>query len=572
MSVPEEVLEAAEFAAAAAEDDSHTRSEGSLQPIATRRARRAATTATTKVGDSTLAAMHVLHAIQGWRWHVVPGSATLSMELGIQVSLPPDDVQGVLLISELSCQPHCAQTVSLLSQSEARVPIIVFLLCSVSSPVDPELVLDVQHKYLAAGADDVILRPHGGKEAVQLAIRMGLQRARRRFMDQAFAEGQLQHLRKMLHKTGRQTMSEGAQKNNLFWSCAPQVFEGFPEIDETNDPGHLLKAGDRTGPCVLGRKLGQGAFGRVFLATNEKTGEAEALKVFDKHRIQDLASVEKIWQEIKFLRRLQHPLVVALRGVAHTSRQIVVRMELAGQQSLCHAILAAGGRLDAATAWRVGHQVAGALAYCHSEGVAHRDVKPENVSFRRGHGDAGAVEAKLIDFGLAVEAGGAGSFCCGELVGTMPFVAPEVLLACEPATMWNPDGDPDPRCCDVWAHGVLVLESSCGLGEFNRMVSWPINTVPDRELVAGLVAFFQEPANLAAALGASAAAAAAAEADSAEAAEAADAGGSSGGYHQAALQALRALLQQELVVDPARRASAAQVSRHMAARQPDFRG
>merc|ERR1719270_2095580 len=292
---------------------------------------------------------------------------------------------------------------------------------------------------------------------------------------------QVEYLQKKLDERSRQSRQESAgyQENKMFWSCVHRVFEGFPKIEPKME---LSGKTPQIGPLHLGQKLGEGSFGKVYVGRNEESGEMEAVKILSKRRIQDLCHVRDIWRETTLLQNLQHPGIVTVCGVLHTPQYICMRLELVGRRNLSKAQKEVGGRFAPDFFWDVGGQVAYALAYLHTRGVAHRDVKHENVVLRDAEEGSGPT-IKLIDFGHAVEVRRA---FAERQCGTMPFAAPEILRAREPSVVWNPEGDPDPCAVDVWTHGVLLLEMVCGLGAFNRMLGWPMQVEPTSERGAEL--------------------------------------------------------------------------------------
>mmetsp|Transcript_39035 Transcript_39035/g.49845 ORF Transcript_39035/g.49845 Transcript_39035/m.49845 type:complete len:217 (+) Transcript_39035:452-1102(+) len=95
-------------------------------------------------------------------------------------------------------------------------------------------------------------------------------------------------------------------------------------------------------------------------------------------------------------------------------------------------------------------QMLQAIGHCHSNGIVHRDVKPENFLFR----EQGSFHLVLIDFGFSR------SFSLEEelmksRVGTIFYMAPEVL-----AKKYN-------EKCDIWALGVIMYVLLCGYFPFN---------------------------------------------------------------------------------------------------------
>ena len=94
---------------------------------------------------------------------------------------------------------------------------------------------------------------------------------------------------------------------------------------------------------------------------------------------------------------------------------------------------------------RIAHEVASAVAYLHTKGIAHNDIKPENVLItHRG-------ESRLCDFGLSKsEASHVSSVGGGQAIGTYPYMAPEILDP-EPKPGFKADG----KKCDVYSLGLF---------------------------------------------------------------------------------------------------------------------
>ncbi|VTJ79569.1 Hypothetical predicted protein [Marmota monax] len=181
--------------------------------------------------------------------------------------------------------------------------------------------------------------------------------------------------------------------------------------------------------------VGQGSFAKVFLARHILTGTKVAVKVLRKGAG---ATLSWVLSELDILKGLEHPHVVQLLEIVETPGTAYVVMEhMAGGQLGQHIPEVVGLWEDEARV--LFGQVASAVGYCHAQGIAHRDVKAENVLL-----DA-AGRAKLCDFGLACR------FRAGEklglLCGTVAYWAPE-LHRREPY---------DGPAVDVWSLGVLLI-------------------------------------------------------------------------------------------------------------------
>ncbi|XP_047375937.1 putative sperm motility kinase W [Sciurus carolinensis] len=185
---------------------------------------------------------------------------------------------------------------------------------------------------------------------------------------------------------------------------------------------------------VLG-DIGQGSFGTVRLARHILTETEVAVKVLGKGKGEP--GPASIGSEVEIMKAVEHPNVVQLFQVLETTDHIYVVMEYAGGGQLQQHVPEGVG-LQEEEAQGLFLQVASALHYCHEKGIAHRDVKAENILLDgRGH-------AKLCDFGLGR------LFTPGERLdttcGTPAYWAPELFLAEEY----------DGPAVDVWSLGVLL--------------------------------------------------------------------------------------------------------------------
>ncbi|KAM9701178.1 SNF-related serine/threonine-protein kinase-like, partial [Menidia menidia] len=131
--------------------------------------------------------------------------------------------------------------------------------------------------------------------------------------------------------------------------------------------------------------------------------------------------VGHLLQEVRCMRRVQHPNVVRLYEVIDTPSTLHLVMELAEGGDLYDYILRHEGGVAEPTARRHFAQIARGVAHCHRLNVVHRDLKPENVVF---FPQQGAV--KLTDFGFS------NLFQPGRLLqtscGSLAYSAPEILL------------------------------------------------------------------------------------------------------------------------------------------------
>lgn len=167
------------------------------------------------------------------------------------------------------------------------------------------------------------------------------------------------------------------------------------------------------------KQLGRGGMAAVFLATQESIDREVAIKVMLPELGADPNFGDRFIREAKIVARLTHPNIVAIYDVGTAGAYHYMSMELLPGGELKDKIGDAG--LPLPDALRVARQVAAALHYAHEHGYVHRDVKPENVLFRK---DGTAV---LSDFGIARSHDVAATrmTATGAVVGTPYYMSPE---------------------------------------------------------------------------------------------------------------------------------------------------
>src|SRR5919197_2386992 len=168
------------------------------------------------------------------------------------------------------------------------------------------------------------------------------------------------------------------------------------------------------------RELGRGGMTTVFLAEDLKHHRAVAIKVLHQELSAALGS-DRFLREIEIVARLQHPHILPLYDSGSAEGLLYYVMPYVEGESLRDR-LNREKQLPLDDAVRIATEVAGALAYAHSRGIVHRDVKPENIMLSAG-------TAVVADFGIAraVTAAGAGRHLTqtGTIIGTPAYMSPE---------------------------------------------------------------------------------------------------------------------------------------------------
>ncbi|KAK3504934.1 serine/threonine-protein kinase 6 [Neurospora crassa] len=204
------------------------------------------------------------------------------------------------------------------------------------------------------------------------------------------------------------------------------------------------------GMFEIGRPLGKGKFGRVYLARERSSGFICALKVLYKSELQHGTGVEKqVRREIEIQSNLRHPNILKLYGHFHDSKRIFLILEYAGKGEL-YKHLRKENRFPEWKAAQYVAQMASALKYLHRKHVIHRDIKPENILVGI-HG-----EIKISDFGWSVHAPNNRR---QTLCGTLDYLPPEMIRSGSKDNWYN-------EKVDLWSLGVLTYEFLVGEAPF----------------------------------------------------------------------------------------------------------
>jgi len=221
-----------------------------------------------------------------------------------------------------------------------------------------------------------------------------------------------------------------------FLSLRPAPEREVPEMAQGSPFGRFEIVG----------KLGRGGSGIVYRARDPHLGRDVALKVLRFSG--DPSMRERLEREARTTARLAHPNIVTLHEAGTLDGTSYLVMELIPGESLAVRMpsLALEDKLALLG------KVARAVAYAHSQGVIHRDLKPGNILIRPGG------EPVVMDFGLARSLeGDLDLTVTGAAVGTPLYMAPEQLLGRREAV--------GPRT-DIYALGVILYEALAGRPPF----------------------------------------------------------------------------------------------------------
>ncbi|KAG0369162.1 serine/threonine protein kinase [Gamsiella multidivaricata] len=212
---------------------------------------------------------------------------------------------------------------------------------------------------------------------------------------------------------------------------------------KTQGHGNLIETDLRKKYGKIGKVIGSGAGGTVRLISRESDHKQFAIKQFRKRKPSESerAYIKKLTSEYCLGSTFHHPNIIETLDIVQEGDQFYEIMEFAKYELFTAVMSGAMGRDEIACCFK---GVVDGVAYLHEMGVAHRDLKLDNVVMS----EQGIV--KIIDFGCSMVyqlpfekqiqmARG--------ISGSDPYIAPEVFTTDEH----------DPRLADVWSLGIIFV-------------------------------------------------------------------------------------------------------------------
>ncbi|WP_031035126.1 bifunctional serine/threonine-protein kinase/glutamate ABC transporter substrate-binding protein [Streptomyces sp. NRRL F-5650] len=231
---------------------------------------------------------------------------------------------------------------------------------------------------------------------------------------------------------------------------------GRPEDRRPADPTVI------EGRYELLEPIGSGGMGEVWRAHDRRLRRFVAVKgLLDRRATTpdtQKAAMQRARREAEALAKIEHQNVVTVHDQIETADQVWIVMKLLEGRSLAD-LLRRDGVLGVPRAADIGLQMAQGLRAVHEASVLHRDVKPGNVLVR----DGGQVV--LVDFGIATFEGADRVTRYGGVIGTPPYLAPELFAPASPG--------PTPAS-DLWALGVTLYEMVEGRLPFGGGEVWEV--------------------------------------------------------------------------------------------------
>jgi serine/threonine protein kinase len=230
-------------------------------------------------------------------------------------------------------------------------------------------------------------------------------------------------------------------------------------------------------------KLANGGMGIIYRAVDTKLGRPVALKLLLPRLSGNADTVARFRLEAKTASALSHPHICKVYDIGEHDGLPFLVMELLEGQTL-KDLLKSGNALSVSQTLALSTQLLGALAFAHSKGIVHRDIKPGNI-FISSQG-----QVKLLDFGLAknnfmqdepfdwpaetMSNLAAAKTITGSILGTVAYMSPE-----------QAQGLPVDARTDLFSFGLVLYEMATGHPAFSgenvpEMLRLIINDTPAR--------------------------------------------------------------------------------------------
>ncbi|KAI5136713.1 cyclin-dependent kinase 2 [Nematocida ausubeli] len=190
------------------------------------------------------------------------------------------------------------------------------------------------------------------------------------------------------------------------------------------------------------QKIGEGTYGVVYKAKEKTTGRIIALKKVRLTDDREGVPATTI-REISLLKDIKHKNIIALHQVVYTENKLYLVFEYAETdlKKFLDTLRIEKRSLSPENVKAFAFQLTSALSYCHSIGILHRDLKPQNILITKDN------QLKLADFGLGRSVGIPLHTLTHEVV-TLWYRAPELLLGARNYS----------TAIDVWSLGCIIYE------------------------------------------------------------------------------------------------------------------
>jgi len=204
-----------------------------------------------------------------------------------------------------------------------------------------------------------------------------------------------------------------------------------------------------TGSTFAGRyqvieELGHGGMGRVYKVQDTDIKEKVALKLLRPEIALDKETVERFSNELKLARKISHRNVCRMFDLGKAEGTTFITMEYVPGEDL-KKLIRKTGQLGTGRAVSIAKQICEGLAEAHHLGIAHRDLKPQNIMVDEDG------NARIMDFGIARSLSAKSITGAGVMIGTPEYMSPEQV-----------EGKEVDQRSDIYSLGVILFEMVTG--------------------------------------------------------------------------------------------------------------
>jgi non-specific serine/threonine protein kinase len=218
------------------------------------------------------------------------------------------------------------------------------------------------------------------------------------------------------------TFEPGACRGGAVYGALPRLVEVRRRCETQRRLASAIpQIGDSLAGYRIERLLGRGGMGAVFLATHQRLGRQDALKVLVPELAEDEVFRQRFIRESQLAASLDHPNIIPIYNADEAGGVLFIAMRYIEGSDL-RAVLRTTGSLPPQRTAQIVEEVAGALDTAHAAGLVHRDVKPANILIQEPGG-----KVFLSDFGVAKRTSAAGLTKTGSLIGSVDYCPPEQI-------------------------------------------------------------------------------------------------------------------------------------------------
>jgi DNA-binding response OmpR family regulator len=207
--------------------------------------------------------------------------------------------------------------------------------------------------------------------------------------------------------------------------------------------GHTLGAKVRIPGIKVLHMIGEGGTARVYLASRETDDEPLVVKILRHEIVLNKKALERFMEEYAMVERIQSRHVARIFGHGNYQNNVYLVMEFFEGGDLSKRL--AGKPVPPQEALKFFRELMFALGDIHEKGILHRDLKPQNLMFRKDGSLA------IVDFGIAKNIAAADRTGAGEVLGTPRYMSPEQV-----------QGRALDLRTDIYSAGVLLYQMLTG--------------------------------------------------------------------------------------------------------------